>query len=191
MEPTKVYRVHVSLQEISPPIWRVLELSSRTTLKQFHRILQIAMGWEDSHLHEFIVNGQRYGTPDPHYDEVGEVVAEAGARLARVLPMPGASILYLYDFGDFWQHDIRLESAEQAEPGVTYPRLLGGARSCPPEDCGGARGYAGLLDILLDPEHEDFEHLRSWVGHRFNAEVFSAAAVNQRLLKRKVSRPFD
>jgi hypothetical protein len=144
-------------------------------------------GGRISHLHEFIVNGRRYGAPDPDYDEVGEVVAETGVCLERVSPVPGASILYLYDFGDFWQHDVRLEATLPAEPGITYPRLLGGARSCPPEDCGGARGYAGLLEILLDPEHEDFEHMRAWVGPRLNAEVFSAAAVNQRLLKRTFS----
>jgi len=71
-----------------------------------------------------------------------------------------------------------------ADPGETYPRLVGGARSCPPEDCGGVRGYAGLLEILVDPEHEDFEQMRTWVGPRFNAEVFSVAAINQRLQKR-------
>jgi len=98
-EPVNTYRVHVSLREIDPPIWRLLELSSRTTLKQFHRILQIAMGWEDSHLHEYIVDGQRYGTPDSLYDEPGEVVAETGVRLERVLPELGATMLYLYDFG--------------------------------------------------------------------------------------------
>ena len=180
-----INRVHVSLREIDPPVWRLLEVSSRTTLKQLHHILQIAMGWEDSHLHEYIVDGQRYGTPDPHYDAPGDVVPETRVRLERVLPEPGASILYLYDFGDYWQHDIRLDAALPAEPGVTYPRLVGGARSCPPEDCGGTRGYADLLEILLDPEHEDFEQMHTWVGPRFNAEIFSAVAVNQHLQKRQ------
>jgi hypothetical protein len=176
-----IYRVHVSLREIDPPIWRLLELSSRTTLKQFHRMLQIAMGWEDSHLHEYIVDGQRYGTPDRHYDDPGDVVPETGVRLERVLPEPGATMLYLYDFGDYWEHEIRLESVSAAVPGATYPLLVGGARSCPPEDCGGVRGYAALLEILIDPEHKEFEQMRAWVGSRFNAEVFSMAAVSQHL----------
>ena len=179
-----IYRVHVSLRETDPPIWRLLELPSRTTLKQLHRMLQIAMGWEDSHLHEYIVNGQRYGTPDTLYDEPGDVVAETGVRLERLLPEPGTTMLYLYDSGDYWEHAIRLEAAFMADSSATYPRLVGGARSCPPEDCGGVRGYAGLLEILVDPEHEDFEQMRTWVGPRFNAEVFSLAAINQRLQKR-------
>jgi hypothetical protein len=81
-----VYRIHVSLRETQPLIWRPIELSSKTTLKQFHRILQIAMGWENYHLHEYIVDGRRYGTPDPTYDDLGEVVRESGVRLAAVLP---------------------------------------------------------------------------------------------------------
>ena len=184
-ETMNIDRVRVSLREIDPPIWRLLELSSRTTLKQLHRMLQIVMGWGDCHLHEYIADGQRYGTPDPHYDDVGEVLPEAGVRLERVLPRSGASMLYLYDFGDNWQHDIRLEAALPAESGVTYPRLVGGARSCPPEDCGGPRAYADLLEVLVDPDHRDFEQMRAWVGPRFNAEAFSVAAVNQRLQKRQ------
>jgi len=176
-----LYRVHVSLREIEPAIWRRIELSSQTTLKQFHRILQIAMGWENYHLHEYIVDGRRYGTPEPVYDEPGEVVREVGARLASVLPKPGSQILYVYDFGDYWQHDVRLEAILPRDPGIQYPRILEGRRSCPPEDCGGTGGYADLLEILLDPTHEEFEHMRGWAGPGFNAEVYSIDAANQRL----------
>lgn len=180
-----IYRVHVSLREIDPAIWRRIELSSQTTLKQFHLVLQVVMGWENQHLHEYIIEGQRYGTPDPAYSDPGEVLREAGVRLATVLSEVGTQIQYLYDFGDYWQHDIRLEAVLPPEPGATYPRLLDGARSCPLEDCGGTRGYADLLEILLDPTHEDFELVREWAGPRFNAEVFSSAAVNQRLQRRR------
>lgn len=181
----ELYRIHVSLREIQPLIWRRIELSSTTTLKQFHRILQIAMGWEDYHLHEYIVEGRRYGIPDPTYDEPGEIAREAGVRLAAVLPHPGAEILYVYDFGDSWQHDIRLEAVFSMEPGTQYPRIVDGARSCPPEDCGGSGGYADLLEILLDPTHEEFEHMREWAGPRFNAEVFSVSAANKQLQRHR------
>jgi hypothetical protein len=128
-----IYRVHVSLREIEPAIWRRIELSSQTTLKQLHRILQIAMGWENCHLHEYIVDGRRYGTADPAYDGPGEIIRETGVRLATVLPGPGAEILYVYDFGDYWQHDVRLEAVFPAESRIKYPRVLDGSRSCPPE----------------------------------------------------------
>ena len=85
-------------------------------------MLQTAMGWEGSHLHEYIVDGQRYGTPDPLYDEPGNVLPETGVRLERFLPEPGATMLYLYDFGDYWEHDMRLETSLPAE---RAQRILG------------------------------------------------------------------
>ena len=179
-----IYRVHVALREIDPPIWRLIEVSSHATLKQFHCTLQIAMGWKNAHLHEYIVSGLRYGTPDPHYNEPDEVLPETGIRLKRVLSTSGTKLLYLYDFGDSWEHDITLVASFPPERGVTYPRLLDGDRSCPPEDAGGVRGYARLLEILVDPEHRDFEHMRTWVGPHFIAEVFSVVAVNRLLQKR-------
>jgi hypothetical protein len=179
-----IFRIFVSLLEIEPPIWRRIELSSRTTLKQFHRILQIAMGWSDYHMHEFAVNGQRYGIPAPEFDEPGEVIAEGRVRLEEVLSVLGARMLYTYDLGDYWQHSIQLESIHSPAPGATYPRVLAGGRSCPPEDCGGTGGYRDLLEILLDPTHEEFEDMRNWAGE-FNAEVFSADAVNRRLRRNR------
>ena len=122
-----IYRVHVSLRRIEPSIWRRIELSSQTTLKQLHRILQIAMGWGNYHLHEYIVDGRRYGTPDPAYDGPGEIIRETGVRIATVLPEPGAEILYVYDFGDYWQHDVRLEAVFPPESDIKYPRILDGA----------------------------------------------------------------
>lgn len=180
-----IYRVHVSLIDIEPPIWRSIELSSQTTLKQFHRILQIAMGWENCHLHEFIVDDQRYGVPDPDYDNPSEVIAEGRVRLAEVLPAPGASIFYKYDFGDYWQHAVRLDSAVSAEPETEYPRVADGARHCPPEDCGGTSGYADLMEILMDPTHEEYEHMREWTGKDFYAEEFSISKVNKRLRRNR------
>lgn len=112
------------------------------------------------------MKGNVTGTPDTAYDDPGQVLQETGIRLATVLPEAGAEILYLYDFGDFWQHDIRLEAVLPPESGVSYPRLLDGARSCPPEDCGGTRGYADLLEILLNPTHKDFDQMREWAGPR-------------------------
>jgi len=180
-----IFRVHVLLKEIDPPIWRRIELSSQTTLKQFHRILQIAIGWENSHLHEFTIDGRRYGVPDPQYDEPGNVTPEGRARLSDVLPIPESQMLYVYDFGDFWQHEVCLEAIFPAQPEIDYPRVLSGARSCPPEDCGGTRGYSDLLEVLTDPTHEDFQHMRDWAGERFNAEVFSTREPNLRLRRNR------
>lgn len=99
-------------------------------------------------------------------------------------PLPaGRGGCQLYDLGDYWEHDLRLEAIVPEEPGVRYPRIIAGARSCPPEDSGGADGYARLLEILLDPSHEDFDFMREWAGASFNAEIFSIDSVNERLRK--------
>ncbi len=181
----QIFSVHVSLKEIEPPIWRRIELSSQTTLKQFDRILQIAMGWENCHLHEFIVDGHRYGIPDATHDDPGEVTVEDRVRLSDVLDLPDAKILYIYDFGDYWQQVVRLEAICIQVPGALYPRVLNGARSCPPEDCGGTSGYNDLLEILTNPAHEEFELMRQWAGLEFNAEVFSARKINARLRRNR------
>jgi hypothetical protein len=180
-----IYRIHIALLDIKPPIWRCVELSSQTTLRQFHRILQIAMGWTNSHLHEFLVGRQRYGVPDPAYDGPGEVIVEGNVRLSEVLYTAGAEMCYIYDLGDYWQHSVKLEAIVPAAPGIEYPRVLDGARSSPPEDCGGTSGYANLLDVLIDPKHEDYQHLRGWAGERFNAEVFSLNDVNLSLRRNR------
>ena len=114
----------------------------------------------------------------------GDVIAEGRVRLEGVLPAPSARILYVYDLGDYWQHEIQLESAHAPEPGAIYPRVLAGGRSCPPEDCGGTGGYTNILEILLDPTHEEFEDMREWAGD-FNAEVFSTDSVNKRLRRNR------
>src|SRR5258708_35827642 len=82
-----IYRVHVSLLGIEPLIWRRVELSSQTTLKQFHRILQIVMGWEDHHLHEFRVGTTRYRIPAPDYDDPGDVISESTVLHSDALPL--------------------------------------------------------------------------------------------------------
>jgi hypothetical protein len=180
-----IYRIFISLLDIEPPIWRCIELSSQTTLRQFHRILQIVIGWENHHLHEFLVGKQRYGVPDSTYDEPGGVILEGKIHLSDVLTAPGAKILYIYDFGDYWRHEVTLEEVVPREPDAEYPRVFGGARNCPPEDCGGTGGYADLLDILVDPTQEDYQHMRDWAGAKFLAEAFSLKDINLRLRRNR------
>jgi hypothetical protein len=179
-----ILRVKATLTNIKPAIWRRIELSDETTLKQFHRILQIAFGWQDYHLHEFISGKVRFGVADP--DGLGDgVIPEGRVRIAELLQYPKAQLLYLYDFGDDWYHTILLEAVIEAEAGVEYPRVADGARNSPPEDCGGPYGYQELLDALTDPAHPLFEELREWVGPNFQSEAFSLVDVNKRLRKNR------
>jgi hypothetical protein len=173
-----VYRLYIFLLDIAPPIWRRVELSSETSLAQLHKVLQAAMGWQDYHLHEFEIGGQRYGVPDEDFDQPGEVVKDRTVKLSRALPRRGASLLYSYDFGDNWAHSVVLEDIVPIEPDPKYPRIIDGARACPPEDSGGSSGYADLVEILAKPRHEEHRQMREWVGKTFDPEKFSAKAAN-------------
>jgi hypothetical protein len=173
-----IYRLYVFLLDIAPPIWRRIELSSDNSLAQLHKVLQAAMGWQDYHLHEFEIDGQRYGVPDDDFDQPGEVVKDSTVKLSRVLPRKGASLLYTYDFGDNWVHSVILEDIVLIQPDTKYPRVLDGARACPPEDCGGTSGYADLIEILAKPRHKEHRRMREWAGKDFAPETFSAKAAN-------------
>ena len=173
-----VHRLYVFLLDIAPPIWRRVEVSSETLFAQLHKVLQAAMGWQDYHLHEFEIGGQRYGVPDPNYDQPGEVVKDSAIKLSRALSRKGASLLYSYDFGDNWVHSVVLEDILPMEPDTKYPRVVDGARACPPEDSGGSSGYADLVEILAKPRHKEHRQMREWAGKNFDPESFSAKAAN-------------
>jgi len=184
-----LYRLYVFLLDIAPPIWRRIELSSDTSLAQLHKVLQAAMGWQDYHLHEFEVGEQRYGVPDIDYDLPGEVIKDSTVKLSRALPRKGSSLLYSYDFGDGWAHSVVLEDIVPAEPDAKYPRVVDGARACPPEDSGGPYGYADLVEILAKPRHKEHRQMREWAGKHFDPEKFSAAAANLLLKQNPAKEP--
>ncbi|MEE8467076.1 MAG: plasmid pRiA4b ORF-3 family protein, partial [Planctomycetota bacterium] len=160
--------VHVQLLDIEPPIWRRLELPSRMPLADLHSVLVLVMGWANYHLHVFEQGERSFGLPHPE-DHV-EVEDSRTVLLGELLPREGDSLVYEYDFGDSWRHEIRVESISASPP--ERPRLLDGARACPPEDCGGPPGHERLLAALGDPHHPDHEELSDWAGDDFDPEVF-------------------
>ena len=173
-----VYRLKVTLKGVRPPVWRRLQLSGGLTLAQLHLAIQLAMGWDNDHLYMFKIHGQAYGPPD-------EELPFADARratLAAVLPEKGAAFLYEYDYGDSWEHAVTVEEISTDAPDAG-PLCLGGARACPPEDCGGVEGYRRLLAILADPDNPEYEDMVRWTGGGLNPEAFDVAAANQRLQK--------
>jgi hypothetical protein len=176
-----IYQLNVALQESSALIWRRIQVPGDMTLPRLHRTLQIVMGWEDYHLHEFRINGKAYGEPDPEDHHFGrEVADERRVRLATVLSAAGSSFEYIYDFGDNWRHDILIEAILPVRPRKRYPVCMEGARSAPPEDVGGIGGYERYLEALFDPKHEDHRTMLEWRG-RFDPEYFPITSVNRKL----------
>ncbi len=175
-----VYQIKITLKHIRPPIWRRIQVPTDTKLGKLHRILQAAMGWHDAHLHVFRVRRTTYGVPDPDAPVDMEMESERNARLDRIAA-EGDTVIYEYDFGDGWEHELKIERVLPAEKGQRYPLCLAGRRACPPEDCGGPPGYEHLLEVLRDPKHEEYEEMREWIGGGFDPEAFDLDEANRML----------
>jgi hypothetical protein len=169
--PRQIFQLKVTLADVTPAVWRRVLVPGGYTLDRLHRVVQLAMGWQDCHLHSFDIDGAQYGEPDPD----GELALrdELDVRLDAVAAK-GARFVYTYDFGDWWEHEITVEDVFGAEPDERYPACAGGERACPPEDIGGAAGYARFLGALADPAHPEHEPMREWVGRPFDPASFEA-----------------
>lgn len=204
-----IVRLRILLAGVDPLVWRTAEVPAEYSLHDLHHVIQASMGWLDYHLHQFRVDGQSYGDPEIDEDGLFGTPAQVRRRLKaggvdtgtisellgdrellrdeRVLAVEDVlrkhvvSFEYEYDFGDDWRHVIVIDDIDLGEPFVFYPRCLGGARACPPEDVGGPHGYAEMLKVLDDPEHPERAETLEWLGGGFDPERFDGDEVNEAL----------
>jgi len=181
-----LHQLKITLSGIRPPLWRRVLLSPEITLGKLHRILQTVMGWKDAHLHRFLQDGKTYSDPSC---ELGDAVLdERRVTLGQILTEPGSRLVYEYDFGDSWMHELVCEEIAASDEKAPYAICTDGARACPPEDCGGPDVYSDLLGVLKNHKHKDYEEMRDWVGGRFDPETFNLEEINEHLsreLRRK------
>lgn len=182
----RVYQLKVTLLGIEPPIWRRFQMLGTTTLGELHLVLQVVMGWDGDHLHQFLKDKMVYG-PVGDEDGLDDAEDEAETWVCDLVSRARSKFIYEYDFGDGWEHEIVVEKTFAPEKDAQYPVCLEGARACPPEDCGGAWGYASLLEIIRDPKHEQHQERLAWIGAKFDPEAFDVARVNREL--RRLKRP--
>jgi hypothetical protein len=183
-----VYQIKVTLGYSRPPIWRRLLVRGDTPFDKLHWILQVAMGWTNSHLHQFIVGRP----PDLKYigraydggDELG-TVDERTVKLNEIVTGAKFRFFYEYDFGDGWEHELLVEKTLQPEAGARYPVCFADARACPPEDVGGIYGYYEFLEAIKDPDHPEHEDLLEWAGGDFDPQAFDLEAANRALRRLK------
>ena len=158
------------------------------TLAQLHDVLQIAMGWEDGHMHEFRVGQRRFGQPEPA-DPIHENAShesERTARLSAVLGRTGAKMIYTYDFGDSWEHSIVLEKQLPADSRHDLSQSASMASSpARPKTAAASPDFMNLLDALADPKHEQHEEMRDWIGDDFDPQAFSVDSVNRKLAPKR------
>lgn len=181
----QILQFRVQLDRVRPSIWRRIEVPASFTFWDLHVAIQDAMGWHDSHLHQFEVEGRggaprRIGIPQRLFGIPGETEAGWEVPVASVVSPRRPVFSYWYDFGDDWFHTVRLEKIVPPEPGVRYPRCTAGARACPPEDCGGPFGFLELLETLRDRAHPEREELLEWLGGPFDPAAFDPARVGFR-----------
>jgi hypothetical protein len=176
----KILQLHIELRGAKPKMWRRVLVPETIKLVQLHAVIQAAFGWGHEHLHEFIAgDGERYGTPDPDYDEPGSVSSES-TRLTTALRR--STLNYVYDFGDSWDHRIQIEKTLAPDPLLALPFCVGGACATPPEDCGGIPGYAEFMRAMADPNDPEHEHLAEWAGvQTWDPKFFDSIAANDRL----------
>lgn len=172
----------VTLRDIKPPIWRRLDVPADISLAPFHRVLQAAMPWTNSHLHQFEQGRAVFGTSDREFGVFR--VPETSTSIGELLIQPKDHLEYLYDFGDSWTHRVLLERVhDDGTDEMQAAFVMTGKRACPPEDCGGSCGYAALLEALADAVHDEHDRMAEWIGGAWDAEAFPIDAINRRLAR--------
>ena len=176
MTAASIARLLVTLDGVKPPVRRRVEVPLTIRLDRLHLVLQAAMGWTNSHLYEIRARDVGWGLPDPDFGD-GPLDAKK-ARLADVLADAGTKTLkYLYDFGDGWEHTVKVERIADAAPSTAYPVLIDATGRCPPEDVGGSWGYAEFLDAIADPAHESHAEMTEWAGEPFDPKTVDVEAL--------------
>lgn len=159
-----IARIKVILDHVDPPVRRRFEVPLTIKLDRLHAVLQVVLGWTNSHLYAFHIRGASFGIPDPDWGNEDTSDARK-AKLVDVLEDTGAkSFKYLYDFGDGWEHSVTIQGIQPAIPGVDYPQLIEASGRCPPEDVGGPWGYQEAREALTDPKHERHQEIAEWWG---------------------------
>ena len=169
----------ITLMENDLPIWRKFQVTESYRMDRFHQVVQIVMGWHNAHLHEFRFQDRNIGMLLDDDFEFPTVEDETGIYLRNLSLAQGDMFVYLYDFGDSWEHTFQLEKiSEGVQPN---PFCTSGEGACPPEDCGGVRGYKDMLKVLKNPSDPEYDSWMEWLPHNFEPGRFPKDLINDEL----------
>jgi hypothetical protein len=211
-QPAQVHELKITLRGSKPPIWRRVAVPSDMYLSDLHEVIQIVMGWTNSHLHQFVVP---YTQPKPTREELAsldwqaryekltmcrdrcwsdprfeleETEDENKVMLSELAPAVKSKFIYEYDFGDDWEHLVEVVKIGPQAEDVKYPFCISGKLACPPEDCGGIWGYYEMLEALKDSKHEQHNEFVEWIGGKFDPERFDLEQINSELAKLRLGK---
>jgi len=197
--PKQIYQLKISIKYISPPIWRRILISNYSTFAELHDVIQEFFNWDNYHLHEFYYYIQDYihrqiriqgldidGSFSPNLDFYD--AREDDIRLCDVFSTEQRAVNYLYDFGDNWQHNIKLEKIFPYKDGFQSPLCVGGKRATPPEDCGGPYGYQEILEIQENKKHPQYKERITWLGGKFDPNKISTQII--KMTPREIEQKF-
>lgn len=175
---TNILKLRIKITDIEPEIWREILIENNITFKKLHEIIQLSFGWTNSHLYNFDVNGILFSIPDIEFENNDLDIKN---KVTEFLIEKGQKVLYIYDFGDNWEHEIEIVEVLEKEKGIRYPKCLDGSRNGPPEDCGGVPGYEDIIDALTIKDKSEYEDLLEWLGDYDPAE-FDIDKINKAIL---------
>lgn len=176
----RILQFKITLKEIAPVIWRRIQVPASYSFWDLHVAIQDSMGWLDYHLHQFTIkrlHAQKtvaIGIPDDDFVlEESEILPGWETDVNLYFTDLGITALYLYDFGDNWEHEVILEGLLIKDKGLIYPHCLDGENACPPEDCGGVDGYFNFLESIMIPDHDEHKEMEEWIGGKFDPKNFN------------------
>jgi hypothetical protein len=178
---TLQYQLRIELNEVQPTVWRRLLVPETVTLVRLSLILQQAMGWHGGHLHEYIVGRVHYGIPDDDWPSPEPFTDERRVRLNTLVESGARRFIFLYDFGDGWEHTVKIEDLVVPSTAGKKVQCTAGENACPPEDVGGPGAYFDFLAVIKDPTHEEHHSMLQWAGGSFDPVAFNIADTNERL----------
>jgi hypothetical protein len=183
-QPVRIYQMRIELQHVEPKIWRRILVPDTLKLAKLDRVVQAAMGWTNSHLHDWQIEQRRYGIPSDEWLGTGDMLDERKFTVGAVLGDSVRTFAYSYDFGDGWDHSIFVEECLPVREGQNdWPMCVAGENACPPEDVGGPPGYMDFLEAMYNPRHEQHADYWRWWGGPFDPKSFGINAANLAIRK--------
>ena len=181
-----MFILKIRLVDSKPEIWRRFAVPGRITLDRLHDVIQIVMGWTDSHLHEFTIGSKHY----TEFPQKGDgMLASEKYHLEALAKKRGRTFEYLYDLGDSWKHEITIEHNDIDPQQFPDPIIcIDGEGACPPEDVGGIYGYEEFCKVVSNPKHPELKDRMEWLGWSkdrlpYDPSVFDMQEVHLELAK--------